>query len=177
MFLCQISTLKYVTKPIRFNSLCKTFWETGNLLWILTDKVEYMFENCHVTAPHPCEIHSRLYSVHTWMVKRQSRWRSECWFVPWEVRAWQATERLNMEDILISRRTEKSMPRCFILFQKVQNMSQSIEVLNLRTQRDFQYIMRMESQIKGLRSKFRQIESDRKTLVNKNFQVYFLFDV
>lgn len=52
-------------------------------------------------------------------------------------------------------------------------MSQSIEVLNLRTQRDFQYIMRMESQIKGLRSKFRQIESDRKTLVNKNFQVYF----
>lgn len=51
-------------------------------------------------------------------------------------------------------------------------MSQSIEVLNLRTQRDFQYIMRMESQIKGLRSKFRQIESDRKTLVNKNFQVY-----
>lgn len=65
----------------------------------------------------------------------------------------------------------------FHSFQKVQNMSQSIEVLNLRTQRDFQYIMRMESQIKGLRSKFRQIESDRKTLVNKNFQVYFLFEV
>lgn len=61
----------------------------------------------------------------------------------------------------------------FHSFQKVQNMSQSIEVLNLRTQRDFQYIMRMESQIKGLRSKFRQIESDRKTLVNKNFQVQF----
>lgn len=59
----------------------------------------------------------------------------------------------------------------FHSFQKVQNMSQSIEVLNLRTQRDFQYIMRMESQIKGLRSKFRQIESDRKTLINKNFQV------
>ncbi|MED6265084.1 Noelin-3 [Characodon lateralis] len=56
------------------------------------------------------------------------------------------------------------------LLEKVQNMSQSIEVLNLRTQRDFQYIMRMESQIKGLRSKFRQIESDRKTLVNTNFQ-------
>ncbi|CAI5640207.1 noelin-3 isoform X2 [Oreochromis niloticus] len=56
------------------------------------------------------------------------------------------------------------------LLEKVQNMSQSIEVLNLRTQRDFQYIMRMESQIKGLRSKFRQIEADRKTLVNKNFQ-------
>ncbi|RVE62091.1 hypothetical protein OJAV_G00177530 [Oryzias javanicus] len=56
------------------------------------------------------------------------------------------------------------------LLEKVQNMSQSIEVLNLRTQRDFQYIMRMENQIKGLRSKFRQVESDRRTLVNKNFQ-------
>uniref|UniRef100_A0A3Q2E9E7 Noelin domain-containing protein n=1 Tax=Cyprinodon variegatus TaxID=28743 RepID=A0A3Q2E9E7_CYPVA len=53
------------------------------------------------------------------------------------------------------------------LLEKVQNMSQSIEVLNLRTQRDFQYIMRMESQIKGLRSKFRQIESDRKTVIIK----------
>ncbi|KAJ0058894.1 hypothetical protein NL108_001134, partial [Boleophthalmus pectinirostris] len=52
----------------------------------------------------------------------------------------------------------------------VQNMSQSIEVLNLRTQRDFQYIMKMESQIKGLRSKFRQIETEKKTPVNRNFQ-------
>nr|XP_061795122.1 noelin-3-like isoform X3 [Nerophis lumbriciformis] len=52
----------------------------------------------------------------------------------------------------------------------VHNMSQSMEVLNLRTQRDFQYIMRMESLIKGLRSKFRQIDSDRRTLANKNFQ-------
>ncbi|KAK7944421.1 hypothetical protein WMY93_000149 [Mugilogobius chulae] len=56
------------------------------------------------------------------------------------------------------------------LLEKVQNMSQSIEVLNLRTQRDFQYIMKMESQIKGLRSKFRQIETEKKTLVNRNFQ-------
>ncbi|XP_054609188.1 noelin-3-like isoform X2 [Dunckerocampus dactyliophorus] len=56
------------------------------------------------------------------------------------------------------------------LLEKVQNMSQSIEVLNLRTQRDFQYIMRMESQIKGLRSKFRQMDSDRKTLASKNFK-------
>ncbi|XP_057712428.1 noelin-3-like [Corythoichthys intestinalis] len=56
------------------------------------------------------------------------------------------------------------------LLEKVHNMSQSMEVLNLRTQRDFQYIMRMESLIKGLRSKFRQIDSDRRTLANKNFQ-------
>nr|XP_023997970.1 noelin-3-like [Salvelinus alpinus] len=49
-------------------------------------------------------------------------------------------------------------------------MSQSIEVLNLRTQRDFQYIMRMEGRFKELRSKFRQIETKRKTKVNRNFQ-------
>uniref|UniRef100_A0A8C5HCR1 Noelin domain-containing protein n=1 Tax=Gouania willdenowi TaxID=441366 RepID=A0A8C5HCR1_GOUWI len=40
------------------------------------------------------------------------------------------------------------------LLEKVQNMSQSIEVLNLRTQRDFQYVMKMENQMKGLRTKF-----------------------
>ncbi|XP_016121510.1 noelin-3-like, partial [Sinocyclocheilus grahami] len=56
------------------------------------------------------------------------------------------------------------------LLEKIQNMSQSIEVLNLRTQRDFQYVMKMESQMKGLRSKFRQIESNRRTLLTKNFQ-------
>uniref|UniRef100_A0A8C1MA67 Noelin domain-containing protein n=1 Tax=Cyprinus carpio TaxID=7962 RepID=A0A8C1MA67_CYPCA len=59
------------------------------------------------------------------------------------------------------------------LLEKIQNMSQSIEVLNLRTQRDFQYVMKMESQMKGLRSKFRQIESNRRTLLTKNFQVSY----
>lgn len=77
-------------------------------------------------------------------------------------------------NLLVDVKINPAPSRCF---QKVQNMSQSIEVLNLRTQRDFQYIMRMENQIKGLRSKFRQIEADRKTLVNKNFQVRLLFDV
>lgn len=50
-------------------------------------------------------------------------------------------------------------------------MSQSIEVLNLRTQRDFQYVMKMENQMKGLRTKFRQVEDDRKSAIAKNFQV------
>lgn len=50
-------------------------------------------------------------------------------------------------------------------------MSQSIEVLNLRTQRDFQYVMKMENQMKGLRTKFRQIEDDRKSIMARNFQV------
>ncbi|KAG7216741.1 hypothetical protein INR49_021124, partial [Caranx melampygus] len=53
----------------------------------------------------------------------------------------------------------------------VQNMSQSIEVLNLRTQRDFQYVMKMENQMKGLRTKFRQIEDDRKSIMARNFQI------
>lgn len=52
-------------------------------------------------------------------------------------------------------------------------MSQSIEVLNLRTQRDFQYVMKMENQMKGLRTKFRQIEDDRKSIISRNFQVFF----
>uniref|UniRef100_A0A8C5XV19 Olfactomedin 3 n=1 Tax=Microcebus murinus TaxID=30608 RepID=A0A8C5XV19_MICMU len=56
------------------------------------------------------------------------------------------------------------------LLEKVQNMSQSIEVLNLRTQRDFQYVLKMETQMKGLKAKFRQIEDDRKTLMTKHFQ-------
>ncbi|RXM35456.1 Noelin-3 [Acipenser ruthenus] len=56
------------------------------------------------------------------------------------------------------------------LLEKVQNMSQSIEVLNLRTQRDFQYVLKMETQMTGLKDKFRQIEDDRKTLMTKHFQ-------
>ncbi|TNN65144.1 Noelin-3 [Liparis tanakae] len=56
------------------------------------------------------------------------------------------------------------------LLEKVQNMSQSIEVLNIRTQRDFQYVIKMENQMKGLRTKFRQIEDDRKSIISRNFQ-------
>ncbi|CAH2311623.1 noelin-3 isoform X2 [Pelobates cultripes] len=56
------------------------------------------------------------------------------------------------------------------LLEKVQNMSQSIEVLNLRTQRDFQYVQKMENQMKGLKAKFRQIEEDRKTQLTRHFQ-------
>ncbi|XP_052355324.1 noelin-3-like isoform X2 [Oncorhynchus keta] len=56
------------------------------------------------------------------------------------------------------------------LLEKVQNMSQSIEVLNLRTQRDFQYVMKMENQMKGLQTTLRQIEDDRKTIITRNFQ-------
>ncbi|KAE8610877.1 hypothetical protein XENTR_v10012269 [Xenopus tropicalis] len=56
------------------------------------------------------------------------------------------------------------------LLEKVQNMSQSIEVLNLRTERDYQYVQKMETQMKVVRVKFRQIEEDRKTLLTRHFQ-------
>lgn len=72
--------------------------------------------NCHIEVQ--CNINSKPYSAHTKMVKTQSCWRSKCWFVPWEVRAWQPTEQLNMEDILIWRRTGKSMLRCSIRFKR-----------------------------------------------------------
>ncbi|KAM4721339.1 noelin-3 [Rhinophrynus dorsalis] len=56
------------------------------------------------------------------------------------------------------------------LLEKVQNMSQSIEVLNLRTKRDYQYVQKMETQMKVVRVKFRQIEEDRKTMLTRHFQ-------
>ncbi|XP_062921156.1 noelin-3a [Mobula hypostoma] len=56
------------------------------------------------------------------------------------------------------------------LLEKVQNMSQSIEVLNLRTQRDFQYVLKMETQVKGMKGQFQQIEDNRKSLLSKHFQ-------
>ncbi|XP_072130889.1 noelin-3-like [Mobula birostris] len=49
-------------------------------------------------------------------------------------------------------------------------MSQSIEVLNLRTQRDFQYVLKMETQVKGMKGQFQQIEDNRKSLLSKHFQ-------
>lgn len=55
------------------------------------------------SIPAGVKIYSKLlFRSHTHTVKRQSRWRSKCWFVPWEAGAWQAAEQLNMEDILIS---------------------------------------------------------------------------
>uniref|UniRef100_A0A3Q3KM77 Olfactomedin-like domain-containing protein n=1 Tax=Monopterus albus TaxID=43700 RepID=A0A3Q3KM77_MONAL len=55
------------------------------------------------------------------------------------------------------------LPRLVSLVLLVQKMSQSIEVLNLRTQRDFQYVTKMDNHMKGLRIRFRQIVDDRKS--------------
>lgn len=54
---------------------------------------------------------------------------------------------------------------------QVQNMSQSIEVLDRRTQRDLQYVEKMETQMKGLESKFKQVEESHKQHLARQFKV------
>ncbi|XP_029068130.1 noelin-like, partial [Monodon monoceros] len=56
------------------------------------------------------------------------------------------------------------------LGSQVQNMSQSIEVLDRRTQRDLQYVEKMESQMKGLESKFKQVEESHKQHLARQFK-------
>lgn len=50
-------------------------------------------------------------------------------------------------------------------------MSQSIEVLDRRTQRDLQYVEKMENQMKGLESKFKQVEESHKQHLARQFKV------
>lgn len=53
-------------------------------------------------------------------------------------------------------------------------MSQSIEVLDRRTQRDLQYVERMENQMKGLESKFKQVEESHRQHQARQFKVGYL---
>lgn len=53
-------------------------------------------------------------------------------------------------------------------------MSQSIEVLDRRTQRDLQYVEKMENQMKGLESKFKQVEESHKQHLARQFKVCIL---
>lgn len=53
-------------------------------------------------------------------------------------------------------------------------MSQSIEVLDRRTQRDLQYVEKMETQMKGLESKFKQVEESHKQHLARQFKVRVL---
>uniref|UniRef100_UPI00358E6C98 noelin-like isoform X2 n=1 Tax=Myxine glutinosa TaxID=7769 RepID=UPI00358E6C98 len=57
------------------------------------------------------------------------------------------------------------------LLEKVQNISQTIEVLDLRTQRDLQYIRRIEDQMQALEKHFQQIQENHKDLIYKNYQM------
>lgn len=55
-------------------------------------------------------------------------------------------------------------------------MSQSIEVLDRRTQRDLQYVEKMENQMRGLESKFKQVEESHKQHLARQFKVGVLSD-
>uniref|UniRef100_A0A673WU32 Olfactomedin 1a n=1 Tax=Salmo trutta TaxID=8032 RepID=A0A673WU32_SALTR len=57
------------------------------------------------------------------------------------------------------------------LLEKVQNMTQSIQVLDQRTQRDLQYVERMEVQLKGLETKFKQVEENHKQNIARQYKV------
>ncbi|XP_016424489.1 noelin-like isoform X1 [Sinocyclocheilus rhinocerous] len=56
------------------------------------------------------------------------------------------------------------------LLEKVQNMTQSIQVLDQRTQRDLQYVVKMEDQLRGLETKFRQVEENHKQNIAKQYK-------
>ncbi|CAI5764995.1 Hypothetical predicted protein [Podarcis lilfordi] len=56
------------------------------------------------------------------------------------------------------------------LMEKVQNISQSMEVLDLRTYRDLQYVRNTESLIKGLDSRLKVATESQKNLNAKSFQ-------
>eukprot|EP00062_Callorhinchus_milii_P018796 gi/632972757/ref/XP_007902816.1/ PREDICTED: noelin-2-like [Callorhinchus milii] len=53
----------------------------------------------------------------------------------------------------------------------VQNVSQSIEVLDLRTERDLQYVRNTESLMKVLNSRLKVAADRQNTLAPRNFQV------
>lgn len=50
-------------------------------------------------------------------------------------------------------------------------MTQSIQVLDQRTQRDLQYVEKMEVQLRGLETKFRQVEENHKQNIAKQYKV------
>ncbi|KAM8886296.1 noelin-like isoform 2-T2 [Spinachia spinachia] len=58
------------------------------------------------------------------------------------------------------------------LLEKVQNMSQSINVLDQRTQRDLQFLERMEVQLKGLENKFKQVENGHESNIARQYKAY-----
>ncbi|GCC37788.1 hypothetical protein chiPu_0016295, partial [Chiloscyllium punctatum] len=56
------------------------------------------------------------------------------------------------------------------LLEKVQNISQSIEVLDLRTYRDLQYVRNTESLMKVLNARLKVASESQTNLLNRNFQ-------
>ena len=69
-----------------------------------------------------------------------------------------------------SKNNRYAYPTVWVYLQ-VQNMTQSIQVLDQRTQRDLQYVVRMEDQLRGLETKFRQVEENHKQNLAKQYKV------
>lgn len=57
------------------------------------------------------------------------------------------------------------------VISQVQNMTQSIQTLDQRTQKDLQYVQRMEVQLRGLETKFKQVEESHKQNIAKQYKV------
>lgn len=51
-------------------------------------------------------------------------------------------------------------------------MTQSIQTLDERTQKDLQYVHRMEVQLRGLETKFKQVEENHKQNIAKQYKVW-----
>lgn len=54
-------------------------------------------------------------------------------------------------------------------------MSQSIEALDQRTQKDLQFVEKMEVQLKGLEDKFKQVEDGHESNNARQYKVGFTF--
>lgn len=61
--------------------------------------------------------------------------------------------------------------RLYVIVIQVQNMSQSIEVLDQRTQRDLKFVETMEVQLKSLENKFKEVEDGHESNIARQYKV------
>lgn len=59
----------------------------------------------------------------------------------------------------------------YVIVIQVQNMSQSIEVLDQRTQRDLKFVETMEVQLKSLENKFKEVEDGHESNIARQYKV------
>ena len=146
------------------------------MTYIVKNRKNTEQEGSCVTVLCPFKIHSVLYSAHTWMVKRQSCWRSKCWFVPWEVRAWQSTERLNMEDILILVLDGGKNQWCFILFKRCRTCRSQSRCWTCARRGTFSTSWGWRARSKGCGQSFDRSNLTGRRLSTKTFR-FSLFDI
>lgn len=64
----------------------------------------------------------------------------------------------------------------YVIVLQVHNMSQSIDVLDQRTQRDLKFVEMMEVQIKNLEDKFKEVEDGHESKIARQYKVYLHSD-